>query len=306
MKGVKIISMLGLEEDNDIGIFGEESKDIFSIIPKKGSYLGLDISKNSTGISLVEDGNLLQGNIVLEPEKGVHKEVLLRRQLSRYLRELLEGKKLDVVVIEDVFIGENASTSRTLFALNTAIDELILDGICEVKDFVRVSNKLWKSKIFTLDTTRASKGYNDKERINYCLGLLGVKDSGDGFQDRLDSLGLLVSYFIEGGILDEGINNIKVRFSDIEASYEIDSSYLFYGRDDLDRGKIQFIDYTNFSKKKIIKLLSKSPDTIFVSSNSVYLGNLGVDLGLDSIEDGGYFAFWVKPKKLSRYLKEVI
>lgn len=295
------LSMVG-EEGNQ----GSNIQTFFSIVPREGLYLGLDISKNSTGITYVENGERIVGNITLEEQKGVHREVLLRRALKRDLLELVEGKDFDLIIIEDAFVGENPDTVRLLFALNTAIDELILDGLCSCKNFIRVNNKQWKSWLYSLDKNNISKGLNDKEKIRICLEMIGVVEEGENYQDRLDSSGLLVGYFLKGESLDNK-NKLgrkrKIRFSDIEASYDIDSGYLFFGRDDLDREKIVFLDYKRIGKSRVMELLSENPDAIFVTENMVKLGNLGVDLGLDILEDGGYFAFWINPKKKRKYLE---
>lgn len=302
---------LGFEEEEGIKVVDElniEKPTIFNIIPKEGLYLGLDISKNSTGIAYIENGEYIGGNIVLDKQTGVHKEVLLRRNLKGYLEELVKGKEFDVIVIEDAFVGDNPEVVRLLFALNTAIDELLLDGICSCKSFIRVNNQQWKSWLYTIDDNGISKGYKDKEKIKICLDLLGVQDEGDGYQDRLDSLGMVIGYFLKGNVLDTG-NGLekhkKVRLSDIEASYELDTSYIFYGRDDIPKDKIVYLDYKKFSKTRVLELLTESPDSVFMSSNVVLLGNLGIDLGLDLDEvgeEGGYFAFWIKRNKLKKYM----
>lgn len=304
--------MVGLECD-DIEVFNDEKRDISlevphisNIIPKEGLFLGLDISKNSSGITLIDNGERITGNARLEDMTGVHKEVLLRRALKEDLKQIVEGRVFDLIIIEDAFVGENAETVRLLFALNTAIDELILDGVCSTKVFVRVPNQMWKSWLCrTLDTEGVTKGLNDKEKIRICLEMIGVIETGEGYQDRLDSTGLLVSYFLKGkeevkkGKLEK---KHRVRLSDINASYDIDSGYLFYGRDDVDTDKIEFLDYKKITKNRVIELLTDNPDKVFVTSDPILLGNLGVDLGLDILEGGGYFAFWIKPTRLKRYL----
>lgn len=302
------MDLLGIEVD-DIGLVEEgasPAKGFFDIVPKEGRFLSLDVSKNSTGVTYVDNGEKIVGNIILEDFKGPHKEVLLRRGLKRDLLELVEGKEFDVILIEDAFVGENADTVRTLFALNTAIDELILDGVCTCKDFIRVHNQRWKSWLYKLDTVGAVKGYNDKEKVKYCMSLLGVHEEGNGFQDRLDSMGILVGYFLKGeDSVHEELENSKkkkVKITDVEGSYDIDTGYLFYGRDDIDIEKIIYLDYNRISKKRVLELLTDKPDAVYVTENMIKLGNLGDDLGLDILSEGGYFAFWIKPKKLKKYL----
>lgn len=294
------ISMI---EEKDIVI---EAPSLWNIVPREGLFLGLDISKNSSGVTYIENGEKITGNIVLDEPKGVHKEVLLRRALKQDLLELVEGKEFDLIIIEDAFVGENADTVRKLFALNTAIDEMILDGICSCKKFIRVNNQQWKSWLYTLDTDGVSKGLNDKEKIRICLEMLGVTEEGEGYQDRLDSTGLIVSYFLKGNKVEKDgglVKKRKVNINDVEASYEIDSSFLFYGRDDVDRDRVEFLEYRKITKIRVLELLTEKPDTVFITSDLVMLGNLGIDLGLEQIDGGGYFAFWINPKRKKKYLE---
>lgn len=297
---------LGLEEDLLPSIEDKDNKkDLFDIVPKEGVFLGLDISKTSSGVTLIENGVRISGNIELSEQKGVHKEVLMRRELKQDLEELVKGKNFDLIIIEDAFVGDNADTVRKLFALNTAIDEMILDGICSCKTFIRVNNRMWKSWLSSIDEYHITKGFNDKEKVKLCLKMVGIEESGKGYQDRLDSTGLIVAYFLKGkdNISNSLLSgNKKVRLSDVEASYEIDTGYLFYNKD-IDEDKIVYISDTKVTKKKIIELLTDNPSSVFVTENVVILGNLGIDLGLDIIEDGGYFAFWVKPKRLKKYIQ---
>lgn len=304
------MSSIGFEYD-DFDMVEEEAgvsievPTFWNIVPKEGLFLGLDISKDSSGITYIENGERITGNITLEEQSGVHKEVLFRRALKRDLKELVEGKEFDLIIIEDAFIGENPDTVRLLFALNTAIDEMILDGVCKCKNFVRVNNKLWKSWLYMLDSSGVSKGLNDKEKIRICLKMIGITEEGEGYQDRLDSTGLIVGYFLKGRDtrVGEGLPKVKkVRFSDIEASYDVDTSYLFYGRDDINRENIEFLNYRKISKSRVIELLTENPEKVFVTSEMILLGNLGIDLGLDTIDGGGYFAFWIKPSKLKKYI----
>lgn len=297
---------LGIIEDSEDSKVSIEVPTLWNIVPKEGLFLGLDISKDSSGITYIENGERIVGNIVLEEQSGVHREVLLRRALKRDLEELVKGKEFDLIIIEDAFIGENPDTVRLLFALNTAIDEMILDGVCSCKKFVRVNNKLWKSWLYMLDQSGVSKGLNDKEKIRICLEMIGVTDEGEGFQDRLDSTGLIVGYFLKGQNtkVGQGVPKVKkVRLSDIEASYDVDTGYLFYGKDDVNRDNIEFLDYKKISKSRVIELLTNNPDKVFVTSNMILLGNLGIDLGLAMIDGGGYFAFWIKPSKLKKYIR---
>lgn len=274
-----------------------------TLIPDKGIYLGLDISSESTGICYIEDGVRTTANITLEKElcKGCHEEVLKRRLLKKYLGELIGGKEIDLIVIEDVFVGDNPKTARLLYALNTAIDEMILDGVCSCKEFARVSNKVWKSWLMSVDKNGISKGLKDKEKIRVCMDILGIREEGEGFQDRLDASGMVYGYFLKGK--DGYSTKKKVSEFDIEVRFEPDTGYLFYDVDEeLPDENKEFIHIRSLSKKFIIEKLTENPDKIFISENLVVPGNVGLHFGLGICEDGGYLAFWVKRKKLRKYM----
>lgn len=292
----------GIEKDTNNTYF--KPLTFSDIIPNEGLFLGLDVSKNSTGLTIIENGSRVSGNISLEEEKakGVHKEVLFRRLLKEYLTEVVGGKHFDLIIIEDAFVGENAETVRLLFSLNTAIDELILDGVCSCSKFVRVSNQSWKSWLYSLDTLKVTRGYKDKEKIRYCLNSIGIFEDGEGAQDRLDSTGLLVGYFLKGkGLSQGGKVNKKVRFSDVRASYDVFEENLFYSESFDDDTNFEFIDTNRITKSKVLELLRESPSTVYITKNPVALGNLGDELGLCMFDTRGYFAFWVDRKRLARY-----
>lgn len=279
----------------------EEELNYSNIFPSKGLYLGLDISKNSTGITIIEDGERISGNSVLDEEKGPHKEVLLRRALKKDLEEVVSGREFDLIIIEDAYVGENAQTVRLLFALNTAIDELILDGVCKCKKFLRVSNQTWKSWLYGIDTQGISKGLNDKEKIRICLEKIGIVETGMGYQDRLDSTGMLVGYFLKGTDGGRLIGKKKVRFSDIDSRYDYFRDYLMHDAGITSEYEFEEVDLRRVSKYKVIDMLTEYPNKVFITRDRVKLGNLGEMLNHEIIPEGGYFAFWVKENKLERY-----
>lgn len=170
---------------------------VYDILPKTGVHLGLDISKRSTGITLVKDGEFTSWNRTLSGSEDVKfAEILMRRELKDIFLKEFRGMSFETIVVEDAFEGENPATTRMLYSLNTVIDEMILDGDISCKDFIRANNQSWKSWLWSIEP-QIGKGLNEKVRIEELLDYLGVKDSGKGFQDRLDSLGMLVGYFFK-------------------------------------------------------------------------------------------------------------
>lgn len=287
-----------------------------NIVPSKGTFLGLDISKTSTGLCLIRDGEKITGNIELnedleeikKSDDWVHSETLLRRRLKKYLSEVVEGVHFDVIVIEDAFSGENPEVTRMLYGLNTAIDEMILDGLCSCDKFIRVNNREWKSWIGkVVDPENKYKGLNDKIKIQYWLRDIGITEGDDkGFQDRLDSTGLLIGYFLQQEKVDQKYvdgKGINITWSNLDFAYELDTAFIYEGREWLaDLNTVYLDENERITKKQILKWINKNPDSIFITEKPVFLGFLLKDLG--SLDSGGYFAFWVKKRARKKLLGE--
>lgn len=284
-----------------------------SLVPNDGSYLGLDVSESSTGICIYDMGEKLVGNITLETDRSLpHTEVLCRRELKSNLREVIKGKHFKLIIIEDAFQGVNPSTTRLLYAINTAIDEMLLDEEVTCDLFLRVGNKTWKSWLFSIDTGKSTKGLNDKEKIVKCLKMLGVEDSGEGFQDRLDATGMLLGYFLQkdNSNVQDKLNNIKrVQLSDVmffygPETYDVYPCLCEYGykKNDEDNIKVESVYFNRWTKGKILDLLTHNPCTCYMSNGYVALGSLADALGLGYIEGGGYFGFCINNKKVDKYI----
>ena len=279
-----------------------------NIIPKTGYFLGLDISQNSSGICLYANGVRNTYNSKVDYDKNdVFAEARMRKQLKQDLLEVINGNELELIVIEDVFEGANAEVVRKLYALNTAIDDLILDGLVVCKDFVRVQNGVWKSWLSVVDSNKDLKGFNDKEKIQGYLKILGIEESGDGFQDRLDAAGMVVGYFLNkansGTVVVE--KKKRVNFKDISVVYEEDIDLVImgmaYGNEE--NVNVRYFEGKRISKKLMIDYLTENPDMLFISKDKVNIGLLAEELGLPIYENGGYVGFWVDGNKKKKYLK---
>lgn len=302
---------IGIEEDSNNSMKRiEESRELLteaSLVPRGELLLGLDISELNSGICMYEYGKKFTANAVLESKEGDFYEVRLRRELKDCLREIVEGKDFDLILIEDAFEGVNPVVTRKLYAINTAIDELILDGVCSCKKFMRVNNQVWKSWLFSVDREELYKGLADKQRIEACLNLLGVfEPHDDGFQDRYDSCGLILGYLACKDKIthDEYVKSFKkVSMSDIEYGYEEDIEFIKmdagYGSRDL---MTIMIDGKRMSKNLMIQKLSEMPNAIYITRDKIALGMLGDALSIPRVSGGGYFGFWVKENKVKKYI----
>ena len=62
------------------------------------------------------------------------------------------------------------------------------------------------------------------------------------------------------------------------------------------------VNEQRWSKKKVLDYLTDNPGCVFVTNNETRLGAFGAELGLPTIDNGGCFAFWIKPEKLKKYI----
>ena len=298
-------------DNNSVKVFSSLSEN--TIVPKVGVFLGLDISQNSSGICLYKNSKkFVYNSAVTYDIANPHAEALMRKQLKDDLLEVIDGEELDLVVIEDVFEGYNAEVVRKLYALNTAIDDLIIEGKVKCKEFRRVQNGTWKSWLSVVDTNGEYKGYNDKEKIQRYLEKLGIYDEGEGFQDRLDATGMLLGYFLKGFKVNTKENlkkkALNVSLKDMDFAFEEDSDLIVtYASElsEMEETNVIFINDTKISVKKILEYMSKDISAIFITKEPVRIGLLADKLGLDVIEEGGYFGFWLSDRAQKKYKKRL-
>lgn len=286
-------------EEESGGVF-HNNLTIGAVIPPKGRYLGLDISKSSTGIALVEDGEISTANLNLHVDfENPHHEALMRRQLRSGLLDTLSDteKHFTSVIIEDVYASEFANTVRMLFALNTVIDDLILDGLITTDEFYRIQNGVWKRWLALSDPSGWTSSYNDKTRIRMLLEGLDYFDEGPkrGLQDRLDAFGMLVGFFLQGLLGEEDLTALTDKRSIVPLS-NINFEYAS-NLEDLKvlpswQGTVTEYD-ARVSQMGVRKAVTIAPTgTLFVTKKRVNLGNLGTKVGLDVLPFGGFLAFW--------------
>lgn len=298
---------ISVEKNDDVDLNKKLSEN--TIIPKDKNILGLDISQNSSGICIYRNGvKTLYNSWVNYDKSNPHAEAHIRFQLKNDLLEVIKDTFLDIIVIEDVYEGENAEVTRRLYALNTAIDDLILEGKVKCDKFIRVPNGTWKRWLSVVDEKGIYKGYRDKERIQGYLELIGITDEGKGFQDRLDATGMIIGYLLCG----ENFSTVSdkytsVSFNDVEFAFEQDIDLVKDLASELsdDDINVVLIDESKLSKKKILSYLSSDYECVYVTKFPIRLGLLADILNLDLLGGKGYLGFWVSNSAKRKYNKRL-
>lgn len=269
-----------------------EGLGIEDIIPTTGYYMGLDISKTSTGITVFQNGEFTWDSFGLniDDPSSVHSEALYRRALRDELLERIDGMQFEVIVVEDVYAGVSATTSRLLYSLNTVIDDLILDGKISCKVFERVQNGAWKKWLMLTEYGLHAKSLNDKQKVVTLMSDLGIETYGKGAQDRLDSAGMITGYLIHQMMLsgDSRVGQVSqstdlIPLRDIRVVYgsnkeDVPDGIVYDGR---------------VSEAGIRRVLSEADaGVMYRTKTRVSIGNLGTKLGVEPLPFGGYLTFW--------------
>ena len=185
------------------------NKEVTEILNEYDCTLGLDISRNSTGVALYQNGILMLYRISLEAKYDKDNsmwEAEMKKEFKEAITTLVKGKKFDLVVIENTINGCNAITNKELSLLNTVFDDLVIDGVCSVKkeDIIRPLPNVWRKELKNIagdiDAT------NTKELVEKLLHRLGYlfviencewtdKQKKDkGYYDICDATGMLIAY----------------------------------------------------------------------------------------------------------------
>lgn len=185
------------------------NKEVTEILNEYDCTLGLDISRNSTGVALYQNGILMLYRISLEAKYDKDNsmwEAEMKKEFKEAITKLVKGKKFDLVVIENTINGCNAITNKELSLLNTVFDDLVIDGVCSVKkeNIIRPLPNVWRKELKNI------AGYidatNTKELVEKLLHRLGYlfviencewtdKQKKDkGYYDICDATGMLIAY----------------------------------------------------------------------------------------------------------------
>lgn len=312
---------LGVSCSNEIKEVKEEKTlecsrvTIDTLLSRFKSAIGLDISKNSTGVVIWEAGTIKQYRIVIDEEyddSDVYSEIKMRLAFKKDLLSLVEGKEFEVAVVENVFGGTNFETVRKLLALNTVLDEIVIsDKKCVVEHMYKYENTYWKKwlrKVYKVD-----KAPTDKYEIEQILLYMGypfavnntnLKPSEKaeiGYQDILDATGLLCALSMELGSGVVRKQGKKLRMDNVEIDYIGDLTELDYIEDRIyKRFPIELVNYNGKSLEKfILSTLQESDEDIIYGIQIPYyeLGAFAMKYNIIEISEDIVLLFYKKSLK---------
>lgn len=250
-----------------------------SLIKTFKSAVTFDISKTSTGLGVWDGVEYKKYKITMDTvynKTDALSEARMRREFKEYLTELLGGKHFELVVVENVFGGENFDTVRILLALNTVADELILEGVFTADTVRKVDNQSWKMCLRKVHKVKGkpTDKYEIEEIMKYlefdfALENCNLTDSQKdeiGYQDILDCTGLLCAMAISK-TMDVKIKSGKsIKMASIEIlNFDCEEDLDFCDGKVLRRYPIERVQLTGSVEKTILNTVNDRPteDIIF-------------------------------------------
>lgn len=195
------------------------------------SGIGLDISKNHTGI-VIWNGKTIEtyGFAIEEYDKSDYfAEYKMRRDFKEKLYQIVKDRHFEYCIVEDVYSGENFDTVRKLLALQTVIDELIFEHVCVVDNFVRWLQVEWSK--YTRQVYKQAGRLKSKLETQGILEYLEfdfyLEHKGDServkkeifFEDICDACAMLIGVIVKKSTEETIAKNPNIKLSDIKMIY---------------------------------------------------------------------------------------
>ena len=278
-------------------------RQVDEIVSKCSSMLSLDLSVHQTGVFAIDSGRHVSDSLPPIPidNKNPHHEAQLRRDMSQAILDFINSNNLthsfEYVAVEDAFVGRSNKVSRTLYAINSSIDELILDNKISCEHFHRVNNVSWKAvwsqwvgrslvtHLPAKERVQAFLSYSPYNDEQSCLDYIrSLNSETKDLQDRYDAFSVGVSI-----LLPHETKNSLPRWSEVHIVTSLDMNSLMDKLPD-GYGTVSY-EKSSLSKNTIRTSLSEVPGNVFISSQPRVIGSLLPDLA-DPLTPR-YFAFWV-------------
>lgn len=255
------------------------------------SGIGIDAAKNHTGV-VIWNGRSVEtyGFAIPSFDKSdPYAEYRMRREFKKKLGEIVAGRTFEYCIIEDVYGGENFDTVRKLLAINTVIDELIFDGVCQADNFVRWLEPVWLKSLRGI--YKQSGRPKPKIEVQGVLEFLEFpfymehKDDKDKlgifFEDICDAAGMLLGV-VANKILEVNIaKQIPVKLKDVKMYYIPDLTEMCnVGDKRVECEGAVYVDLNTRSlEKSILSLVQQYPNDVLIAElPSSKLGTFGVKM----------------------------
>lgn len=283
-------------------------KDILGVFR---SGVGIDISKNHTGLCLWRDGRLetLGFAVDMDYDRGSYlAEARMRKEFKDKLRGYLQGYDWEVCIVEDVYGGTNFDTTRKLLALNCVVDELILDNEIKIDYLYRFKESEWLKDMRKIAKfgNKLNPKYECQKILEYLNFDLVIEHKDDRkkdlldmfYEDRCDAVGQLLGLAMRLSTKDRNIKSGSVQLRDLKI-YFIESDDDIFLLDDyiVVHSEIVTADYTgNSIEDCLLELSDRYPDKVVsILVDTDKLGTFGVLNGFNYYEQGyGYLIFYNK------------
>ena len=288
-------------------------KSVLSQIP---SGVGLDVAKNHTGVCVWNGTDIEVYGFDLPEYDSTDpmSEAKMRRHLRAKLTDCLGSRFFEYLVIEDVYGGENFDTVRKLIALNTVIDDLILDGVVQVNNFYRHAESVWMKGLRLLYKAgnKLSPKYEVQEVLNYLefdfylknKDLTPAELKSIFFEDICDATGMLLGLVADKFVkrdTEEKASVKRVTLSSIKLMY-LESDDEVYSIPRLENCDFMYATLNfNSIERSIVSLANQYPHSVVICPlPSSKLGVFGIKNGFTFYDgDSGVLVFYNKKGLLS-------
>ena len=308
-KGVKMTD-ISIKSASNI-----EKPTMLNLLKNFGSVLALDQAPLHTGV-VIWNGSEFENYYFRTPAVSKDAEdpfrlYKLRRDFKSELKNIVQDRTFDYVIVENVFAGDNYETFAQLLTINNVIDELIFEGSCYVlKKFYRWEPSAWLS--------RARRFYKQKGKLRSKIETQGIleyleddyylknknlsnKEKEDiCFEDTCDARGMILAVVAEEKLKVNMVKSIGLKLSDIKMVYVEDLEETYSNRDKRIANEEYVPVDLNFRalETSIINQVIQNPDDVLCAYLPVdKLGRFGLEKKFKFYQSGeGYLLFYKKGK----------
>lgn len=275
------------------------------------SGIGVDISKNHTGIAMWRDGKLTTYGFAIDMEydkTSYLAEARMRQEFKQKMQELLQGYQWEVCIIEDVYGGTNFDTTRKLLALNCVIDELVLEEKVTIDYIYRFKEAEWIKDLRQI--MKFGNKLNPKfecqkilEYLQFDFMLEHMQDKKSKkleifYEDICDATGQLLALAMHLNSEDRKVKSSSTKLRDIKMYFIEDQDDILMMNDEIVRNsEIVLEDFPDGSIEDcLVSMAEKHPkEVISILVDTSKLGIFGVKNGFTYYEQGyGYLVFYNK------------